>query len=147
MSETPISIDFETVRLLTQVGLLASWCGAHEQAATILSGASAWSPDVAQIRNCHGLALMMAGRSNEAVELLTDTTERHPDDEMARATLAFVLKQLDRPSWRTVAETVGLWGQSQEAVWLARHTLGLDPDAEAAEQADAHAVPALNASL
>ena len=27
MSETPISIDFETVRLLTQVGLLASWCG------------------------------------------------------------------------------------------------------------------------
>ena len=76
------------------------------------------------------------------MELLTDTTERFPDDEMARATLAFVLKQLDRPSWRTVAETVGLWGRSDEAVGLARHTLGLDPDPHADAMGDTAAAPA-----
>lgn len=139
MDGSSVEVDFEVVRLLTQVGLFASWGGAHEAAATILRGARLWCPDVAQIRNSEALALMMGGRSDEAVTQLTETSERFPDDEMARATLAVVLKQLGQPSWRTVAETVGLWGSQYEAVWLARHTLGLDPDAGIASDAAAAA--------
>lgn len=127
-SSTPCDIDFEVVRLLTQLALHASWSGAHEHAQRIVAGASAWCPDVAQIRNTEAMVLLGAGHSEAAVKVLTQTHELHPDDEMTKATLAFVLKQLDRPSWRTIAETVGLWGERYEAVWLARHTLGMPPD-------------------
>lgn len=120
-------IDFELVRLLTQVGLLASWSGMHDHAERILRNASAARPEVAQIRNCLGLALFSAGRRDEAVRCLTETVERFPADAMARATLAFVLKQLGRAGWPLLAESVDV-DTSYEAAWLARHTLGLEPE-------------------
>lgn len=122
------AIDFELIRLLTQVGLFASWGGLHEQSERILDGAAAWCPDVAQIRNCQGLALFAAGRHEDAVVRLTRTVEDFPADDMAKATLAFVLKQLQRPGWPLLAESVDRSMQSYEAVWLARHTLGLEPE-------------------
>jgi hypothetical protein len=122
------AINFELIRLLTQVGLFASWGGLHDHSERILNGAAAWCPEVAQIRNCQGLALFAAGRNDEAVVRLTRAVEDFPADDMAKATLAFVLKQLDRPGWPLLAESVGRSMQSYEAVWLARHTLGLDPE-------------------
>lgn len=127
------AINFELIRLLTQVGLFASWGGLHDQSERILNGAAAWCPEVAQIRNCQGLALFASGRHEEAVVRLTRTVEDFPSDDMAKATLAFVLKQLGRPGWPLLAESVDRGMQNYEAVWLARHTLGLDPEPPAAE--------------
>lgn len=131
-----VTIEFELIRLLTQVGLLASWAGMHDEAQRVLDGAAAWCPDVAQIRNCQGLALFAAGRSDEAVRRLTQTVTDFPGDDMAKATLAFVLKQLERPGWTLLAESVDRGMQSYEAVWLARHTLGLDPRPPSAQPDD-----------
>lgn len=127
MTASP-ALDFELIRLLTQVGLLASWSGMHDHAERILRGAAVACPDVAQIHNCLGLALFTAGRRDEAVRCLTDAVERFPADAMARATLAFVLKQLGRAGWPLLAESVDRATGTYEAVWLARHTLGLEPE-------------------
>lgn len=128
MTQEAPTIDFEVVRLLTQTALLASWGGAHEEATTIAAGCSAWCPDVAQIHNTQALVHFGAGQHEEAVSLLTRTNEKFPDDEMTKAIMGFVLKQLNRPSWQTYAEAVESWGEDYGAVWLARHTLGLNPD-------------------
>jgi Flp pilus assembly protein TadD len=130
-----VTIEFEVVRLLTQVGLLSSWAGLHDEAQCILQAAAEQAPTVAQIRNCQALALFAAGRHDEAVAMLNATVEDFPTDDMARATLAFVLKQLNRPGWSLLARSVDRDAQQPEAQWLARHTLGLDPQPSAAARA------------
>lgn len=123
-------VDFEAVRLLTQLGLLAAWLGSHDHAECILEGVCRWCPNLVQIRNSQALALHLAGRSDEAVRVLNDSMVAFPAEPMVRALLAFVLRESGRPGWQTLAESVERRGQDICAVWLARHMLGRDPAAE-----------------
>lgn len=125
-------VDFEAIRLLTQLGLLAAWLGSHAHAQSIFDGVLGWCPHVVQIRNSHALALQLAGRTDEAVRVLNDSVSAYPADAMVKALLAFVLRESGRPGWQMLAESVERRGGDVCAVWLARHTLGRDPAAERA---------------
>jgi tetratricopeptide (TPR) repeat protein len=118
------SIDFQAIKLLAQIGLLAAWEGMFTEAEAIFEGAQRVYPDVPQIRNSMALASFSAGRHGEAIEILQEAMLTPGGELMAKSMLAFVLQQAGRTGWQQLAREVLNKGGDLAAVELASHVLG-----------------------
>lgn len=118
------AIDFQAIKLLAQVGLLAAWEGMFAEADAIFEGAETVYPDVPQIKNSKALAAYTAGRHGEAIQILQGAMSMPGAQAMAKSMLAFVMQQIGRPGWQALAREVLNDGSDVAATELARHVLG-----------------------
>jgi hypothetical protein len=122
MDDRP-EIDLEVIKSLVQTSLVAIWERDYAQAEAILHGISLWNPHLAEVSYGYALLYQARGETTSAIDVLLETTRRHPGNDMAKSLLGFVLHQDGRGGWRELLQQVLANASDAAAIELAKTLL------------------------
>lgn len=113
-------IEFDLLKELVQVGLLATWHRMFAQADLILNGVKVYKKDWTPLTHAYGLLYYSKGDPAAALEILRAL----PSDPMAMSLTGFLLQQTGQQGWGELCREVCAQDGSSAAKELAAHLLG-----------------------
>jgi hypothetical protein len=101
-------VPVDTLRLLTQSALLAVHRCLFDDAKVIAEGLQTSFGDYLGVAMTHATVTAADGRTLDALELFKKLSRAYPNISAPRCGYAMVMKELDLPGWRALAEEVAL---------------------------------------
>lgn len=115
-----VDYPFESLKMMSRIGAMASELGLHEPAKAILGCLVALRPESPFPSISLALAVSRSGAPRDALAQLREISKKFPDCDMARVLLAIHLDVLKEPGAPQLIEAVLQHGSDPEALNLAR---------------------------